>query len=317
MNLTDLRDELDARSTPADDLLGSVRLAGVQTRIQAIRRRRVAGVAAAFAVVAAVFIGYATMPRTSALPEPATTPSPATVNGFAEYAIGAKVVATGTASMHDSISLTAVAGERGFTFTQRCAVYDEKLFVKLRINGHDIGGSSCSPGGGSFYTMADETWDDLGVRPGDRVTITARLEGARSPATVIPDGDFSVAVMARVAVEDYPFPPRPAVLQPLSEAAGNVWPEHSIAVVESDPVDPNATRIVTVTLPKGAELSLDMVAQTPGSLRVLVNGKHLQDAEWWTYDLGIVAATLSGDRTVTLTFQPERMTGAWRAVIHR
>lgn len=322
MNLTDLRDELDARSVPGDDVLGSARLAGVQNRIQGIRRRRVAGVAAAVAVVAAVVIGYAALPRTSALPDPATTPSPSMVNGFPEYAVGAKVVATGKAAMGQTLTVTAVAGERGFTFAHRCAVTDENLMVRLRIVGRDdSSGASCSTGGGSFYHPEEVYWAQAGVRPGDRVTFVAWVEwsGQQAPSAPLPEGEFALAVMRRLAFEEYPLPPRPAVLRPLSEAAANVSPVGAIAVVESDPADPDATRTATVAVPAGA--SLDMVAQTPGTLRVLLDGKLLTTADWWDYDLGISASTLRegerGTRQVTLTFQPEHMTGAWRAVIHQ
>ncbi|HEU4424235.1 MAG TPA: hypothetical protein VFR67_17030 [Pilimelia sp.] len=322
MNLTDLRDELDARSLPDDDVLGSARLAGVQNRIQGIRRRRVAGVAAAAAVVAAVVIGYGALPRTSALPDPAATPSPSTVNGFSEYASGAKVVATASGSLHDTIRLTAVAGERGFAFTHRCSLTDEHLMVRWRIAGrNDSSGASCSTDSGGSYRPEPTFWTRAGIRPGDTVTFVAWVEwdGQKPRSTPLPDGAFSFAVMRRLAFEEYPLPPRPAVLQPLSEAPANISPTGAIGVVESDPADPNATRTVTVAVPPGA--SLDIGAQTPGTMRVLVDGKLLTTAEWWDYSLGINANLLrygqKGTRPVTLTFQPEHMTGAWRAVIHR
>lgn len=322
MNLTDLRDELDARSIPGDDLLGPARLAGVQGRIRTIRRRRAGGVAAAIAVVVALLIGYGTLPRPAALPEPATSPGPSMVNGFPEYAFGARVVSTGTAAMREPLTLTAVAGDRGFSFTHRCAVTDEHLMVRWRIAGrNDSSGASCSTDSNGSYRPDDTFWTQAGIRPGDTVTFVVWVEwdGRKPRSTPLPDGSYSFAVMRRLAFEEYPLPPRPAVLEPLSEAAANISPAGAIAVVESDPADPNGVRSLTVAVPAGA--SLDIGAQTPGTMRVLVDGKLLATAEWWSYDLGISGYTLrygeKGTRRVTLTFQPEHMTGAWRAVIHR
>jgi hypothetical protein len=322
MNLTDLRDELDARSVPDDDPFGPARLAGVHGRIRTIRRRRVGGVAAAIAAVVAIVIGYGTLPRPAALPEPATTPSPSLVNGFPEYAAGAKVVATGTTAMSRTLTLTAVAGDRGFSFTHRCTLTDEYLMVRWRIAGrNDSSGASCSTDGGGSYRPDDAFWAQAGIRPGDTVTFVAWVEwdGRKPRSTPLPDGTFSFAVMRRLAFEEYPLPPRPAVLEPLSEAAANISPAGAIAVVESDPATPNAARSIAVAVPAGA--ILDIGAQTPGTMRVLVDGKLLATAEWWSYDLGISGYTLrdgeKGTRRLTLTFQPEHMTGAWRAVIHR
>jgi hypothetical protein len=319
VNLTDLRDELETRSTPDGDLLGATRLAGVQGHIRAIRRRRVAGVAAAIAVVAAIVVGYGVLPRSTALPQPAVRPTPTGENGFPEYASGARLLTTGTASLRGTITLTATPGPRGFLFTNRCSLDDDDLMIEWRVNGHSLGGSSCSTGGGTHYWHPEEFWAEIGVRPGQPATLVASVKRwGRSASKPIPDGTFAVAVMDRMRFEDYPLPPRPAELKPFSEVAGNLDQPGAIARVESDPDDPNATVAVRVAIPAGA--SLQMAAQTPGTMRVLVDGMEAAANDWWSYDLGLSNNSLregeKGTRTVTVTFVPRYMTGAWRAVIY-
>jgi hypothetical protein len=322
VNLTDLRDELDARSVPGEGLLDQARLSGVQARIGAIRRRRMAGTAAALVVVTAVVIGYGVLPWTSATPAPGEGPS--VVDGFPEYAVGARVVATGSAPLQDRITMTAAVGERGVAVTSRCEDVPDTVSVWLvwRANGRQVASMTCGAGG---YSTTDPTeWAKVGARPGEPVAFTVEVDRVTQPGTgpdqvvAVSGGTFTVAVMDRLPFEDYPFPPRPAELVPFSRAAENVQPDGALAVVESDPADPNATRTVTVTVPVGARL--DMAAQTPGLLRVSVGGRTVTTGEWWDYDVGIQGYVLRdgevGTGSVTITFTPQHMTGAWRAVIH-
>jgi hypothetical protein len=128
--------------------------------------------------------------------------------------------------------------------------------------------------------------------------------------------------MRRLAYADYPFPPRPVRLDPLPAdpvvgADGQVGRD-ARKIVDSVAANPGAP--VELRVPVPANAALDMVAQTPGFLRVYADGRLQAGAEWWDYDQSVYGTTLrtgeQGTRTVTLRFVPEHMTGTWRAVLY-
>jgi hypothetical protein len=328
MNVTDLRDILDERSHAARIPAGLERMAGVRARVSAIRQRRVAAIGA-LAVVTLVIIGYGlTRPHAPhaglAAVHPTASPSFGyhLVNGFPEYADGAKVVATGSASTRVGvIRVTAAAAELGFVFATRCQVPDGvELSLNWTANGNKIVEGTC---GGSFRTDPG-MWQSPGTRAGDRVefvvTIVAVQPGPSSGP--VPDGTFSVAVMRRLDYAAYPLPPRPARLAPLAKnPAAGLDPRVGQAtgkVIDSVPADPKAP--VEIKIPVAANAALDMVAQTPGYLLVYADGLLQARAEWWDYEQLVYGASLrageQGSRTVTVRLVPEHMTGAWRAVLY-
>jgi hypothetical protein len=330
MNLTDLRDVLDERSHHARIPAGLERMAGVRARVSAIRQRRAAAIGA-LALAGLMIIWYGLVaqrsPGTVAV-RPVSSPASGyrLIDGFPEYADGAKVVATANASTHDVLRVTAIAGELGFAFVTRCALpAGFALILRSSANGAPLGDVTC----GATFRPGDDMLASIGARAGDRITFVFSAvqtqyyqlpaDGSPAPASnssTLPDGTVSVAVMRRLDFAAYPFPPRPARLAPLSvdRAANGAT---AVTVIDSMP-NPLAPIEVPVVVAGNADL--DMVAQTPGFLRVYLDGRLQERAEWWDYAQGVYAVTLRpnevGSRTLTLRLVPEHMTGAWRAVLH-
>jgi hypothetical protein len=147
-----------------------------------------------------------------------------------------------------------------------------------------------------------------------------------------PPPDFGAASLALyewVGPDDYPYPDPPAALVQLKPL--NLTPDQSVALVSSDPEDPAAERTVTFfwpPIPPPTEsLSVEMRAQTPGVLRVLLDGTEVSRGYWWDYgqDFTWSSANLHlpilnrlavrGDR-IDLNVIPERMTGAWAVALY-
>jgi hypothetical protein len=321
MNLTDLRGELDTRSRPGENLIGAVRLAAVHHRVRAMKRRRVVvGGATTLIVIVAVITGTGIIAQTK--PNQYWTVGDDPVNGFARYAVGSLLVATANVSPPDGeVSLTAEAGDLGFTFAQRCELPEqEQVIVSWAVDGQAVGGFSCEPAGVTYYTLTGAAWTSLGVRSGQTVRVTARLRErtvGRRPVD-LRQGTLAVALMRRVPVDQYPFPSPPPTLRPLV-ASGLPDPkyEYALSLVDSDPADPNAVRTTVVREPGAIDITL--AAQTPGSIDVLLNGVTTCTAEWWDYAAGVVECPYSDDltdvRPVTVTLVPQGMRGAWRAAI--
>ena len=141
-------------------------------------------------------------------------------------------------------------------------------------------------------------------------------------------GAAALALYEWVGPDEFPYPDPPAALVPLKPL--NLTPEQSVAMVRSDPEEPAAERTVTLywpTPPPPESLAVEMRAQTPGVLRVLVDGAELGRGYWWDYTQAITwnSANLHeplanrlpvrGDQ-IDLTVIPERMTGAWAVALY-
>ena len=141
-------------------------------------------------------------------------------------------------------------------------------------------------------------------------------------------GAASLALYEWVGPDEYPYPDPPAALVPLKPL--NLTPDQSVAMVRSDPKDPAAERTVTFfwpVPPPTESLSVEMRAQTPGVLRLLLDGAEVSRGYWWDYrqDVTWSSANLHrpilnrlavrGDR-IDLTVIPERMTGAWAVALY-
>jgi hypothetical protein len=317
MNLTDLRATLDDRSSEAAHAVAAgTRIEGVRARVRATRQRRAA--VGALAVVAALAIGYAVVTRglIDSRPQPATTTPPPTlsVNGFPEYANGAHLIGSRTAAFAEEMAFTVDGSPRGWALAARCTSSepDRELWVRWQINGQLLTSHSCTDQGGSTVRPDMSRFDPDWRRPDLTSTITARMEA--TDGKPLPAGTFSVAISERLPYEGYPLPPRPAALRPLDPApAVNVDPAYGIASVDSDPDDPTRSKTLVLDLAAGA--SIDMVSQTPGYLHVIVDGTEIATGEWWDYDLAIYGLTIDRPGRHTITFVPEHLSGAWRAVI--
>lgn len=335
MNLLEFRDVLAERSAqlPAPEL---DRIEGVRRRVRQVRRRRVAVVAAA-AVAVLLVVGYPALTRGSPhrAPQPAATgPGIRVIDGFPEYADGARLVGTahGDLAMGSTVRLTIPGNSLGYSFASSCSVAGAYVSVLLswQLNGVQLSSGTCGgpDGGGSVQTGGELS--RYGIVDGQPAELTAQVVSATMHLTIspespdhpeasgqtvlVPPGSITIAASVRIPVADYPFPPRPAQLRDLDRL--DVWNVNDPAalVLSSDRADPLAPRSLTFTAAAGTEL--DAVAQTPGALRIELDGAPLTTAEYWDYLAGICAATVATGGTHTLTVYPERVTGEWRVVIH-
>jgi len=317
VNLTDLRDTLDERSSDAPFPGVGTRVEGVRARVRATRQRRAVG--GALAVVAVLVAGYAVITNslTNSRPQPPTvTPTPTlTVNGFPEYHDGAHLIETRNAPISDGEMTFIVDGSPlGWAMSARCASNEpgRELSIRWQLNGKPLMGHSCDAYGGGGARPDESLYDPDRLRPELKSMFTATIEA--KDGKPLPMGTFAVAISERVAYADYPLPPRPATLKPLDPpSVVNVDPAYGIMTVDSDADDP--TRPKTIVLTVDTPLSIDMVSQTPGYLHVIVDGNEVATAEWWDYELGLYGMTLDQPGQHTVTFVPEHLSGAWRAVV--
>lgn len=321
MNLTDLRAVLDEYAGEAAPLAqGESRLRGVHGKVRAGRQRRAA--VGVLATIVVLLIGYAVAARrpiNGTPPPPATTPSVTpvlTVNGFAEYAAGAHLIQTRWAPLSDGeIAFVVDGNPRGWAFSARCDADDptRELWIDWVVNGKHVSRHSCPSEPGMSIRPADTVWTGLNLAPERHALIVATVTTESGP---LPTGTFAVAVSERMAFTDYPLPPRPATLRPLDPPQiANVDPAFGFGTVESDPADP--TRPQTIVVDEDRTVTIDMISQTPGYLHVIVDGTELATAEWWDYTLGIYGVDVQTPGRHTITFVPDHLSGAWRAVLHR
>ncbi len=301
MNLIDLQDVLNERATAggAEDRAANL-LAGVHHRYAVRRRRRaVAGVAAG--VVALAMAGgvvAATDPFTRVAPPPAGP-----VHEFPDHVDGFRVVgeAWNAEPGATSVTLTFTPTAATAVFFAQCPTPNRGVH-QLLLNGHRIAvgdGDNC--GGPAEFDDVSRL-KDYGVEVGKPTTLELRATA----------GPLGIAVGENVRPEDYPYPPRPARLPQLDETATTGGP-----TVHSDPADPN--RPITTTVTVGKDVNLHLSAQTPGAVTVAIVGEPDRTVDWWDYSgsgTGLIYSFRPGQK-ITVTFTPQRMTGAWAASFHR
>ncbi|NYH43311.1 hypothetical protein HNR22_003038 [Micromonospora jinlongensis] len=213
MNLTDLPQVLDERSgDPAKQVMHDVRLRGVRAKVMARRRRRIATwttcavVALGGVATAAVAPGL----HADVTPVPGDSPSPVrTIDGFPEYADGARLVAVKSATLPERrVELTIVPTTLDLVVSSRCD--DALLQEQLSINGHDLvaqgdcGAGHLGPG-----------WANYDVAVGRPSTFVLTITGKRQLnqsgdiQTQVPSsGTFGLAIGERVPLDQYPVPSR-------------------------------------------------------------------------------------------------------------
>ncbi|MEU1395616.1 hypothetical protein ABZ403_06050 [Micromonospora zamorensis] len=333
MNLTDLPQVLDERSgDPAGHVMHDVRLRGVRAKVVARRRRRIATwttcavVALGGVATAAVVPGL----HSDVAPVPADSPSPVrTIDGFPEYADGARLVAVKSATLPERrVELTIVPTTLDLVVSTRC---DEALLQEqLSINGRDLGANGdCGTG------HLGPIWATYGVAVGRPSTFVLTITGVRQLnqsgviQTQVPSsGTFGLAIGERVPLDQYPVPPRSSVtLGPLLLPAGcPEVPCGDFVIIRSDPADPSRAVRQTVTWKTIETITMD--SQTPGLLHLRVNGKEITTGRWWDYST--IPDSMYGDKDgrwtrefgltlrpgdpVTIEVVPEGTTGAWQIV---
>ena len=316
MNLTDLtevlRDHAVVHGAPGD-----TRLAGVRAKVTTTRRRR--AVAGAVCVVLA-FLGvvYAVVPRSGRLSEPALTRS------FPEYQGGTKLVAQAWAELPStSATVRFVPKSLDLRVASLCDIGSNRsLLVHITVNGKTLVAGGCN----SAVTSAG--WAGLGVVVGQPSVVTLTVDGEQDHSVTTgaptlappPDGVFGIAVGEAVPVDEYPLPPRPATLEPLSTTLGD--PE---TAVSADSADPTARREITVIWPGDRMLHAQL--NTPGRLRVLVDDVQVLDFWHWSYAAEGAYSLMSDSwaqehgiapvvgAPVRITVIPERVTGDWEVIV--
>jgi hypothetical protein len=184
------------------------------------------------------------------------------------------------------------------------------------VGTHVVSSGSCGRSYGSYFTPDPASWTDAGVRPGDVITLVARV--AMDTDGAAPTGRYAVAVMRRLPFPDQPKGPRPAQLIDLDTTQVRTGPA-VVTLVESRPDQPTAEITRVLDLPAGA--TLEAVAQTPGQLFIEVAGEPVRTCEWHDYGAGLcvtmLPSELLGTGPVTVTFRPKYVTGRWRVVVNR
>jgi RNA polymerase sigma-70 factor (sigma-E family) len=294
-----------------------VRLAAVAERVKMRRRRAIAVVGAACAVVIAIIIGYAVSPalRSSPHPNPLTTPdplvtaSPRNVGGLPEYFFGGRVTQTVTLTAdHPRDQITWTPPEAGGLYLFRCGRVPPKVEVHYSVTSDgDKVDHRCSA------TLTDVVLCQE-VRPGTKMsTPVIALEYAEGPddkRVPIP-ADFlvTVGVADNVDWSEYVFPPKPSTIDPLAAMdSGNT------TKITSDPADPMAPRTVRIRRPHNLLVLADGTG--PTRLYLAIDGVELLDFKKWSYEpvkisQGFWLGFKGAGSVVTLTITPRYATGPW------
>lgn len=277
------------------------RLGSVHRRIVRRRRQRTGVVGAVLG--AALLVTGVTLPQLgSRHTDPIAAPAPKPI--LDEYADGGKLLASGVLKSPEQ-------GQVSFRFTptdwhlqldSMCASAPDLVWLAVRVNDHPMMEGGCGGGMSANYGHDQEFWTQLGVRLGQPSTVTMTLIEPSTnvpedlcrtctpapstpyplPAARRPGAVFAVGVYERVPLADYPLPPRPATLQPLSRVSGP-------GTLDSRDVGANGTFSVRAVV--GPKTELKTMSVAPGALRLLVNGKAINEADSWRWDFGSQVGT--------------------------
>jgi hypothetical protein len=315
------------------------RITGVIRKVRLARRRRtaagIAGVAAILAASPFVVSGGGQPVQPAA-----TSTAIETVNGFPKYAAGGQLVATQTAPLDKSISLTITPTDLGLEFSDRCSVADQGLEVEITMA--LAGGSKlmvgCNASGGA-YASEDSRADHLTPGVPTSLTFSAKAyrvttgsngeQTGRTPVAVAA-GTYSIGVWQKLPFDQYPLPPRPKTLPTLNIAQYGLGEGASVKTVRSDPDNPLAQRTISFTMPACVKATTNCnptaaTSQTPGFLHIAVNGVAVNTAEFWDYSGGGSSFNIEPDMPnaphlragdlVTITITPQFVTGAWEFAV--
>lgn len=311
MNTSDLRDLLAERAASApDDRPADARVAGALSKARTIRRRRQAAMGiGAIALVAAAVLASPLSRTPEPVPQPIIEPNE---DGFLPYVHGRELI--GSASIEPGESTTAVTVTPTafpLVVVMEC---DGEPEIEVSVGDEPFHGGTCGPTGWSSHN--EQGWADYGVRRGEPATFRLILESASSA-----QGRVALGVYQDVPWDEYPFPPRPDVLPELSPG-----PDFAAEHLTSDPRDPN--RHQEFVLEYEAFL-LVMEAQTPGILRLRVNGVDSEPIYFWGYgyhpelmpdiqpreERSGLPVPVPHETPVRLEVLPEGFTGAWQIYV--
>jgi hypothetical protein len=331
MNLTDLRDVLDERSaTDHAEARSHLILDGVYDRLEVRRKRRRAAttVTSGVGLTVVVIAAFAMTPPSGSTPPTtlpwqatpsATVPSPTGVyiEGFAEYANGAKVIAAASVPTPTrTVSVVFVPTSLDLGFFTRCEGNGDYV---VAVNGKQFSsGTGC---GSAYLSTTGPLGKQYGVTVGEPSTATFSVTAD--------SGSLALAVGQNVAPADYRFPPRPQTLRPIEHPDE----ERRMAYLTQEDMyagdwgmAPDSrlwNKAQSAYFPWGEPIRVKVQAQTPGAMTVKVNGVEVLSHEWWDYEQGRGISIDSTDwkesygldlkkgDPITLTVTPTRMTGDW------
>jgi RNA polymerase sigma-70 factor (sigma-E family) len=310
------------------------RLDGVYRKIEG-RRRKIITIGAAIVVVVVLLVGYLLSPilHRKALP-PVEDP------GFPEYLRGYHVVYQQPGATGRLAPKLLPPPPAGSVLLARCTGYGRQhhISVDLSVNGGVVAKANCAdqatPDEPVIASIDSELARQTGVIQGGRamywITVSDPLSVVAVPfnssfapvpretAPPPPDsGVLAVGYAEAVPFESYPLPRRPARLVELDRDLSGYFAEPA-AVLEAN--GPH-----TVTLPwEGRYPRLYANSQTPGTLRISLNGQVLDSATWWDYraaDHRSMPALPTGfteppiGTPVTITVDALHTTGDWFVMV--
>ncbi|MFD0203433.1 MULTISPECIES: hypothetical protein [Saccharothrix] len=194
----------------------------------------------------------------------------------------------------------------------------------MTVNGRSAFGTTC----GRQPADGVVSWTTESFPVGSPVTLgitVGESDGTRRTPGPIPAGTtFALAVGEVVPVEDYRFPPRPESLSPVDPLLGAPATRIDLRRAERD--RPNGTWRTTLDLPD-RPVRIQVAANTPGRIQVLVDGVRVFDYVKWTYE-ATTGSSLPQDlwekdsgakaevgATVEITVVAERTSGDWAVVL--
>jgi RNA polymerase sigma-70 factor (sigma-E family) len=323
--LAKLRTDPSLLAIPEQAPPGTERVAAVQERIRTRRQARIA--ATVFAVVAVLVVAVLLFPLRNRHSEPVTPPSP---SPSADYYDGKKTVAT--------LPWTRISQE-GTTFTWTpsslapislqplCVVETDRdvdLYMVVISVATEWFGLGCQhgsepPAGLNHHlgeTITTETLIAAGIKAGVPVTVTVHIQDPQN-RIIAPPGWYAALIGEHVPFADYPLPSPPAVLPSiLPKPKAYPWQERL-----------SADGPHSVTIVWRSDLTVWGYAQTPGHLRIVINGVRVTGPaiRFWTYSENAyeeqaanyvwppgIAKPAQGT-LVTVTIESEMLRGYWYA----
>ena len=172
--------------------------------------------------------------------------------------------------------------------------------IELMLEGKffysESGPCATASGNAAFIPIDAASLAEFGRRPGDPLHFTVRVQSAGQPddspprSTFTMAGSFGIAFYEFLGHGAYPYPPRPEHLKPIASLRPSDGADVGTLLSEPNPTsDPGSIQLVL-----GERWEVAMVSQTPGRLRLLIDGVEVHSADWWDYDQGIAAAELVG-----------------------
>jgi len=283
-----LRDEADLAPYPDVDAL----VAGARRRVAISRRRRLAAIGTATAIVLAVgALTTLTGPADKAAPQPARSglgqfSVDATGGGFPEYSEGMQRLMVLDAPMlgqlNGSITVPAALGRRlavRMTCTAPGVVngngmdtlneWNTRMTANFTMWGSRGGSAKCDLG------LANQGFALIGTTRAARSTVMADVFTSRmrlpAPGSLFKDAKLHVAFYQSVPRAEYRFPPRPANLES-SYAWQNVPGRVRVVGPQTSAA---ANKPLTFTQPFDAALTLTLQFRGPGRIKVLINGRDI------------------------------------------